>query len=348
MAIYTKTVSVFTKYRQMQKEKTMATNDRKDCTFAQIDPFVRYVQRFRVAENAYPVFFRPYDCRLFFVCEGSGRVFFENTSCPLNRGNLILWKAGVGYRMTSNDHDPLILLGCNFDFTKASSHVSHPVPPSHEDEFLPLQMLDDVRFADNYRFNDVIYLHNVFPAENVLLEMHAEYNAQKMFCNQRLSSLLQSILCLAYREVSLSSDGSPHPIAVSRIEEVIRYIQGHYAEELTNKSIGAYFNYHPNYLSRQIISYTGKSLRQYLISYRIARAIDIITTTDTPIWEVAAMVGFSNSSHFCKIFRQKTGLAPSAMRSPEGMTYATIDWSGSHKLGLPGVSADSILQVLDD
>ena len=75
------------------------------------------------------------------------------------------------------------------------------------------------------------------------------------------------------------------------------------------------FSYHPNYLNKRMAQYTGETLHQYLISYRIARAIDLLTTTDESINAIAAAVGFRDICHFTRIFRQKTGQIPSAYRN---------------------------------
>ena len=41
----------------------------------------------------------------------------------------------------------------------------------------------------------------------------------------------------------------------------------------------------------------------------------LLAATDDSITEIAARVGYANSSHFGKIFRQFTGLTPRAFRA---------------------------------
>jgi AraC-like DNA-binding protein len=297
------------------------------CEFSQINPFVRYVQRFKVTKDAYPSYLhvQACDCRLFYAYEGSGTIILNRISYQVSRGTFLLWKSGVPYHMSSNDNDTLILLGCNFDFTQNHSSLKHPIPPVRVQNFDPKDILENIILTNNPAFNEIVVLNNMFFAESILLDMYNEFKAQKIFCQKRLNSMLLSLLCLVYRSVSLGNEGSSKAISTTRIDEVISYIQEHYAGNLTNKSIAKQFNYHPNYLSKQILSYTGKSLYQYLISYRIARAIDILTTTNVPIAEIAEMVGFANPSHFCKTFRQKTGVTPSSLRTREAPADTSID-----------------------
>jgi AraC-like DNA-binding protein len=45
------------------------------------------------------------------------------------------------------------------------------------------------------------------------------------------------------------------------------------------------------------------------------RACTLLATTDLSITEIAARVGYANSSHFGKAFRQSTNLTPRAFRA---------------------------------
>jgi len=297
-------------------------NPTREIPFAELDPFVRYVQRFIVSEAAYLSDVCAYDCRLFYICQGSGTLRYEGQTHRISCGDLMVFMPGKRYRMTSTAGDPLIFLGCNFDCTQTENSITIPVPPAREEDFTG-QIIDPVLFTDTPAMNDLIFLHNMYSAENVLVDMHNEYGAQKIYCQKRLGALLQSILCIAARNVS-NAGTSLLSISPAKMNEIIAYIQDHHAENLTNQSIGSHFSYHPNYLSRQFVSYTGKSLYQYLLSCRISRAIDLLCTTDKPIADIAVTVGFANASHFCKTFRQKTGVAPGAMRYPEYTTFVPV------------------------
>ena len=144
--------------------------------------------------------------------------------------------------------------------------------------------------------------------EEPLLEMLTEYKTQKLYCDRRFEQHDDEYTGADCAQHRLSDFG--RNTSVAKIEEVLNYIHQHYTENIDNISLGALFNYHPNYLNRQVKLYTGRSLHQYLIHYRIARAIDLLVATDKPVAEIATEVGFSELSHFSKIFRQKTGASP--------------------------------------
>jgi AraC-like DNA-binding protein len=58
----------------------------------------------------------------------------------------------------------------------------------------------------------------------------------------------------------------------------------------------------------------GVPPHRYLIQRRIARAAEIVKTTDKPLSEVALDVGFSDQSHFTRLFVRVTGETPRAFR----------------------------------
>lgn len=296
--------------------------------FSEIHPFVRYVQRLTITPETYPSFSNvcPYDCRIFYVSEGRGQLCIDREVYQLSRGQAMLWMAGVNYHIRSDEFNPLILLGANFDYTQALSDLTVPIPPDPIFIFDPKRRWEYVEFKDFPRLNRPVCLDNMQVIEKPLMEMLMEYKTQKLYCAQRLSAMLTEVLVLMARNTALSDFGKN--TAVAKVDDVLSYIHEHYFENLNNEVLGAKFGYHPNYLNRQVKLYTGKSLHQYLIHYRIARAIDLLVATDKTVSEIAAEVGFRDLCHFSKAFRQKTGTTASALRTVENsMPMGRRMWS---------------------
>ena len=60
--------------------------------------------------------------------------------------------------------------------------------------------------------------------------------------------------------------------------------------------------------------YTGKTLNQYIINYRILMSKDLLITTNYSISQIAEMVGFNYTSHFLSAFRKITDTTPHKYR----------------------------------
>lgn len=71
----------------------------------------------------------------------------------------------------------------------------------------------------------------------------------------------------------------------------------------------------PAYISREFSKYFDNlSFGDYIRKMRIDKAIALLETTDYPLTEVAYLTGFSDQSHFTRIFKKQTGGNPSEYR----------------------------------
>ena len=71
----------------------------------------------------------------------------------------------------------------------------------------------------------------------------------------------------------------------------------------------------PSYLSREFARYFDNlSFGEYIRKLRIDKARQLLGTTAYPLAEIAYLTGFSDQSHFTRIFKQHTGQSPAAYR----------------------------------
>jgi len=72
---------------------------------------------------------------------------------------------------------------------------------------------------------------------------------------------------------------------------------------------------HPTYLSREFSKYFDDlSFGDYIRKLRIDRAIEMMKNSTYSLSEIAYLTGFSDSSHFNRIFKARTGKTPAAYR----------------------------------
>ncbi len=81
------------------------------------------------------------------------------------------------------------------------------------------------------------------------------------------------------------------------------------------KKISSELAMHPSYLSREFSKYfEDLNFGEYIRKIRIEKAISLIQNFDYSLTEIAYLTGFSDQSHFTRIFRQHTGNNPSLYR----------------------------------
>ena len=83
---------------------------------------------------------------------------------------------------------------------------------------------------------------------------------------------------------------------------------------LSLKEISHNLNVHPSYLSREFSKYfSNLTFGEYIRNMRIEKAIGLLTSKNS-LSEIAYLTGFSDQSHFTRIFKKYTGKSPSAYK----------------------------------
>ena len=70
----------------------------------------------------------------------------------------------------------------------------------------------------------------------------------------------------------------------------------------------------PLYLPHAFKTAVGQSPHQYVLQRRIQKARSLLTSTDSPIADIALAAGFSSQSHLSNWFRRLVGVSPATYR----------------------------------
>ena len=80
------------------------------------------------------------------------------------------------------------------------------------------------------------------------------------------------------------------------------------------KELAAKMGMSSHYLSELLKKETGQSAKSHLQSHIIAKAKNLLLSTNNSVSEVAYVLGFEYPQHFSKLFKLKTGLSPKEYR----------------------------------
>lgn len=98
-------------------------------------------------------------------------------------------------------------------------------------------------------------------------------------------------------------------------KELKEIMQDHIDTHLGLKEISKILDVHPAYLSREFSKYFDDlSFGEYIRKLRIEKAIEWMQTPAYSLTEIAYLAGFSDQSHFTRIFKLHTGKNPSVYR----------------------------------
>ncbi|HUX21937.1 MAG TPA: response regulator [Spirochaetia bacterium] len=93
-----------------------------------------------------------------------------------------------------------------------------------------------------------------------------------------------------------------------------KYIDSHYAEQISLESVAAHVRQSTSHLSRLFKRHTGFNLVEYINIVRIARSKRMLETEDLGVREISLQVGYTDPSYFARVFRRREGVSPSDYR----------------------------------
>lgn len=99
-----------------------------------------------------------------------------------------------------------------------------------------------------------------------------------------------------------------------RAKAIMYYIRQHYSEGITIESISRSANVSQSECFRSFKKYTQKTPVTYLNEYRLAQAAKRLRESSASVTEISSACGFSHSSYFCKLFKEKYGISPKKFR----------------------------------
>jgi len=108
-----------------------------------------------------------------------------------------------------------------------------------------------------------------------------------------------------------------------RLKRVYEYVDAHLEETINLSDMAAIAGLSRMHFAAQFRIATGFRPHDYLLNQRIERAKALLSETNTPLAEIALIVGFQAQAHFSTVFKRFTGKSPACWRrSNEYMTVS--------------------------
>lgn len=220
----------------------------------------------------------------------------------VHQGECYIGQPHAGYALSADGEKEIVIIGVLIrkdtffrkflpalsSNTKLFHFFLEPQTNRFSDEFIRLRFDEDA------------------PVRGLLEMMVVEYAHQQPDTQDVLRPLVLALLMIVARQFTASNSTQP---TQSLADKIVQYM-GEHSDVVTLKDIAAQFSYHPNYISTLLHRELGKSFSQLLLEQRMERAVALLKGTNLPINEIAAMLGYSNSSNFYKAFRAQFHQSP--------------------------------------
>lgn len=99
------------------------------------------------------------------------------------------------------------------------------------------------------------------------------------------------------------------------MREAVSYIESNYQRDVTVEEIAGALRLNRSYFGKIFRQSTGKSPQRFLMNYRMIKAAEMLASTDKPVNEIGASVGYENPMHFSRAFKNIYGVSPREWRN---------------------------------
>lgn len=238
---------------------------------------------------------------IYYLVSGERRYFIKDRTYQISAGDLVLINPNELHKTN-----------------EAGSPFHERILLNFKKEFLNGWAESDTYLSIFYRGINVIRLAPLQQGKihKLLLNIINE-------CDNRLEgfmdcskALLIELLIEIYRYLQQTPQliGYKFSETSEKIFEVVRYLNEHYHEDLTLKTIQERFFISPYHFSRIFKKITGFNFIEYLNSVRTREAQKLLKETRLSVTAISEKVGFENLTHFGRVFKKITGVSPSAYR----------------------------------
>jgi len=111
---------------------------------------------------------------------------------------------------------------------------------------------------------------------------------------------------------------------IDLINRACEYIEANFEKEITLEGIARHVYLSSCYFSRLFKQIKGYNFVDYLTRVRLKAAREMLLSTNLPVFEIAARVGYRDARYFGQVFKKQEGYTPSVFRKIGGGKFGGI------------------------
>lgn len=258
---------------------------------------------------------RLYDHELVYVMAGAGEIIIEGRVYPATVDSLFFILPRAWHSFRARHDAALTLMGIHFDWTPQADSLLFPVfrpadEPVDEKLFRAPHLLPEWDTAKMPRLD----LKGRGRVRRALEEVITEYAQDDAEARLGAGTLLAAAMVQITREArTLRQREVAMPVgadALRRMERARQLLEAPREMPLTIEAIAAQVGWSADHLRRIFRVALHTSPNKIQTAARLRHAKQLLRHENLPITEVAWRCGFSDASHFTRVFKQESGLTP--------------------------------------
>ena len=244
-----------------------------------------------------------------YIFSGEEEHYIDGRKYLLKRGTLLFINYGStheAYYNTDSEH---------FDIYLSPEFLSNELVNSTNFlDILTLSQFDEFHCSQDTDLSSVIFTgEDLLLVETLLKTIEREYKDKSLGRKAIIRGCLQILISLMIRQLTFTKESTCENTQTLS-EDILKFINANYNEKLTISDLAKKSFYNPAYFGRIFKECYGISFKDYLKNLRITEAISLVQETNLSINDIMIKVGYTNKTEFNKLFIEKTGYTPSALR----------------------------------
>lgn len=139
-------------------------------------------------------------------------------------------------------------------------------------------------------------------------QMIRELQLRQPHYEELLRMNLRHLLTLIHR--NMIEEEAPKVSFHGEIIQSLTWFERHWADDVSIEGYAIRNRMTPCWFRQKFKEYVGCSPLQYIISLRMANAMNLLENTDYNITQISYAVGYENVSYFRRLFHKHTGMTP--------------------------------------
>lgn len=244
-----------------------------------------------------------------YVYDGSCKQTISNNKVTLNIGDLCIIPPGIKHDISVFD-DTSVILNC---LVKKNTLHNIFFNFLNNANILSTFFLNNI-YSESGNNYIIFHTGNDHEIHRGFLYTYWESINQTLYFDQMISYTLLLIFGLLIRlyERSVELPVFTKKTDVQRFA-LLQFIQDNY-KNISLDDVAERFNYTPEYASKLIKKATGLTFTQILQQVRIEKAQVLLHDTNMTIANIANEVGYENTEHFIRTFKNKMHMTPTEYR----------------------------------
>jgi AraC family transcriptional regulator len=201
---------------------------------------------------------------------------------------------------------------------RPSTLIFHPSDERHADHFHTaarcFNLLMDVQRVEHVRQHSGILDSPIDFHGGSLAQLATRLYKEFRQMDELSALIIEGLTIEMLGEAARSSLRRQRPEPPQWLEQARELLHDQFQERLTLSKVALSVGVHETHLAREFRRYYRSTVGEYIRRLRIEFACRRLSTSSSPLSEIAFAAGFTDQSHFARTFKLQTGMSPKTYR----------------------------------